>query len=106
MRFFLYSHDGFGLGHTRRHVAIATELAELDPEASILLASGVDDVYRLGLPANIDALKLPGLRKVAPNQYSSRRLPLATAEIHALRAAVLESAVKAFRPNATLATPP
>jgi predicted glycosyltransferase len=102
MRFFLYSHDGFGLGHTRRHLAIAAALAALDPEAAILLASGADDIYRLGLPGQVEVLKLPGLRKTGEHQYLGRRLPQATPEIRALRSAVLESAVKAFRPAVTL----
>src|SRR5678815_2821364 len=68
-RFLLYSHDGFGLGHTRRHVAIAAALTKMAPGASVLLASGVDDVCRLGLPPSVEVLKLPGLRKVANGEY-------------------------------------
>jgi len=102
MRFLFYSHDGLGLGHTRRHVAVAAALSELAPEASILLASGADDVNRLGLPAHIEVLKLPGLRKVANEQYSSRRLRIPTAEIRALRSALLLTAVKSFRPSVVL----
>jgi predicted glycosyltransferase len=101
-RFLLYSHDGFGLGHTRRHIAIAAALAEMAPRASILLASGADDVYRLGLPPRVDALKLPGLRKVANGHYQSRRMDIPTAEIRALRSALLETAVKSFRPDLVL----
>ena len=95
MRFLFYSHDGLGLGHTRRHVAVAAALSELAPEASILLASGADDVNRLGLPAHIEVLKLPGLRKVANEEYSSRRLRIPTTEIRALRSALLLTAVSA-----------
>jgi predicted glycosyltransferase len=102
MRFLLYSHDGFGLGHTRRHLAIAAALTELAPQASVLLTSGLDDVYRLGLPPRVEVLKLPGLRKVGNDQYVSRRLRLPTAEIRALRSAVLETAAKTFRPTVTL----
>src|SRR5260221_11635612 len=102
MRFLFYSHDGLGLGHTRRHVAVAAALSELAPEASILLASGADDVNRLGLPAHIEVLKLRGLRKVANEQYSSRRLRIPTAEIRALRSALLLTAVKSFRPSVVL----
>jgi len=102
MRFLFYSHDGLGLGHTRRHVAVAAALSELAPEASILLASGADDVNRLGLPAHIEVLKLPGLRKVDNDQYASRRLRIPTSEIRALRAALLLTAVKAFRPSVVL----
>ena len=101
-RFLLYSHDGFGLGHTRRHVAIAAALTELAPQSSVLLASGADDIYRLGLPPRVEALKLPGLRKVANGQYQSRRLGIPTAEIRALRAALLETAVKSFHPDVVL----
>jgi predicted glycosyltransferase len=101
-RFLLYSHDGFGLGHTRRHVAIAAALAEMAPHASVLLASGADDVYRLGLPPRVETLKLPGLRKVANGNYQSRRLAIPTPEIRALRSALLEAAVKSFRPDVVL----
>lgn len=101
-RFLLYSHDAFGLGHTRRHVAIATALSQVAPSASVLLASGVDDVYRLGLPPGAEALKLPGLRKVGNGDYQSRRLRIPTPEIRALRAALLEAAVREFRPDVVL----
>ena len=101
-RFLLYSHDGFGLGHTRRHIAIAGALVEMAPHASVLLASGADDVYRLGLPPRVEALKLPGLRKVGNGQYQSRRLGIPTQEIRALRSALLATAVKSFRPDVVL----
>ena len=101
-RFLLYSHDGFGLGHTRRHIAIAGALVEMEPHASVLLASGADDVYRLGLPPRVEALKLPGLRKVGNDQYQSRRLAIPTQEIRALRSALLATAVKSFRPDVVL----
>src|SRR5258705_173212 len=101
MRFLLYSHDGFGLGHTRRHVAIAAALTELAEHASVLLASGVDNVCRLDLPPGVEVLKLPGLRKIG-GRYFSRRIRLPTSEVHALRSAILESAVRTFRPAVTL----
>ncbi len=103
MRFLFYSHDGMGLGHVRRHLAIASALVELAPEARILLATSVEEVSHLGLPSNVDTLKLPGLRKVAGNQYSSRRLGLGLSEIRSLRAALLNAAVSSFRPAVVLA---
>jgi predicted glycosyltransferase len=101
-RFLLYSHDGFGLGHTRRHIAIAAALVEMAPHASVLLASGADDIYRLGLPPRVETLKLPGLRKVANGNYQSRRLAIPIPEIRALRSALLETTVKSFRPDVAL----
>src|SRR5689334_17141746 len=102
MRFLFYSHDGLGLGHTRRHLAVAAALSELSSNASILLATGADDVSRLGLPPQVEIVKLPGLRKVANNEYSSRYLQVPVREIRAMRAALLLTTVKSFRPDVTL----
>ena len=104
MRFLLYSHDGLGLGHTRRHVAVASALAQQAPEAPILLATGAEEVARHGLPAQVEILKLPGLRKDANQAYSPRRLRLSVAEIRGLRSALLLAAIKAFRPDVVLLT--
>jgi len=101
-RFLFYSHDGFGLGHTRRHLAVAHALTELAPEASVLLATGSDVVSRLNLTPPIDILKLPGLRKVANDEYASRRLQIPVSEIRALRSDLLHAAVKAYRPTVVL----
>src|SRR5437867_13115842 len=102
MRFLSYSHDGMGLGHVRRHIAIAAALQEAAPEAQVLLATSVDEVASLGLPPNADTLKLPGLRKTANEEYSSRRLGISKAEMHNLRSALLLEAVKGFRPDVVL----
>ncbi len=102
MRFLLYSHDGLGLGHTRRHLAIATALSELVPDVPVLVATGIDDVARLGLPANVGALKLPSLRKAGNGDYISRHLHVPASEIRALRASLLLAAVKSFRPTVVL----
>jgi len=60
VRFLLYSHDGLGLGHTRRHMAVATALARVHPEAAILLVTGTDEIVRHGLAREIDVLKTAG----------------------------------------------
>ena len=85
MRFLFYSHDGLGLGHTRRHLAVASALAEQAPEAAILLATGAEEVARFGLPRQVEILKLPGLRKDANEMYSARRLRVSVQDIRALR---------------------
>src|SRR5437899_12094075 len=102
MRFLFYSHDGLGLGHTRRHLALATALTELAPEASVLLVSGADDVHRLGLPDNVEVIKLPCLRKVANDHYVSPRLRISTSQLRALRSALLMATVKSYRPTMVL----
>src|SRR5437016_2267714 len=90
-RFLFYSHDGLGLGHTQRHLAVAKALTELSPESSVLLATGSDLVSGLGLTAAIDILRLPGLRKVANDEYAPRRLRIPVSDIRALRSALLRT---------------
>ncbi len=101
-RFLFYSHDGLGLGHTRRHVAVARALIDLAPDSSVLLATGSDVVSRLGLAPPIDILKLPSLRKVANEEYAARRLQIPAAEIRKLRSALLQAAIRAYRPAVVL----
>ena len=46
-RFLFYSHDGPGLGHVRRDLAVAKTLVEVAPDASILVVTGADRVESL-----------------------------------------------------------
>src|SRR5258706_8795085 len=101
MRFLFYSHDGLGLGHTRRHIAVASALSEMVPSASVLLATGADDMTRIGLPPHIEVLKLPGLRKITNETYSSRRLQIPPDDIRSIRASLLTATVKSYRPTVT-----
>jgi predicted glycosyltransferase len=101
-RFVFYSHDGVGLGHLRRNLAIAAALTEAEPNASVLLATGCDDLGAHGLAPNVDVLVLPGLRKVGNGRYSARRLPMSGREVRALRSAQLEAAIRSFRPDVVL----
>ncbi len=102
LRLFLYSHDGLGLGHLRRNLAIAREIANLEPGASILLATGTDEFSHIGLPGNIDILKLPALRKVSNGRYTARYLQIPSADILALRSTLLTTAIQMFRPSVML----
>jgi len=102
MRFLFYSHDGLGLGHTRRHLAVAAALAEQAPGASILLATGAEDIVRHGLPRQVETLKLPSLRKDGNLAYAPRRLHVSAEDIRVLRSALLVTAVKEFRPDVVL----
>src|SRR3954471_16683180 len=102
MRFLFYSHDGLGLGHTRRHLTVAAALAQRAPDAAILLATSAEEPRRFGLPRHVEILKLPGLCKNANEQYSARRLKVSVKQIRALRSALLVTAVKTFQPEVVL----
>lgn len=101
-RFLLYSHDGLGLGHTRRNLAIARALVTLAPEATVLLATGADEINRYGMPPQVEVLKLPSLRKLANNHYDSRYLRVSAEEILRIRASLLRAAVESFQPQVLL----
>jgi predicted glycosyltransferase len=102
MRFLFYSHDGFGMGHTCRNLAIARALVAASPKATVLLATGSDDTSRLGVPDRVEILKLPSLRKIANERYGSRSLVISESEIRALRARLLSSAIETFWPDVVL----
>jgi predicted glycosyltransferase len=102
-RFLFYSHDGLGLGHARRNLAIAHALSRLSPRSLVLLATSADEVERLGVPANVDLLRLPAVRKIENGHYESRRLRLPWEEIRAVRSHLLAAAVESFRPAVLLA---
>lgn len=102
-RFMLYSHDGFGLGHFRRNLILGWALTELNPRASVLLACSAEGLETFSLPAGIDVLRLPGLRKVDNGHYVGRRLHVESARLQALRASLLASAVEHFGPHVLLA---
>lgn len=101
-RFLLYSHDGLGLGHTRRNLAIARALVTLAPEATVLLATGADEINRYGVPPQVEVLKLPSLRKLANNHYDSRYLRVSAEKILRIRASLLRAAVESFQPQVLL----
>jgi predicted glycosyltransferase len=102
LRFLLYSHDGLGLGHVRRNLAIGSALTRMAPGSSVLLVTGSGNAERLGLDAGVDVLRLPALRKLRNGHYGARRLLLPSSDLRALRAGQLTAAVKAFRPQLML----
>jgi predicted glycosyltransferase len=102
VRALFYSHDGLGLGHVRRNLAIADAMLRLDPDASVLLVCSTDQVDSLVLPPRVDVLKLPGVQKLRNESYSAKRLPLPGTEIWSLRSALIASATRSFRPDVLL----
>ena len=101
-RFLMYSHDGLGFGHARRNLAIATALTVASSRASVLLATSADEIHSLGVPPRVDVVKLPGLRKVANEQYTGRRLRIGGTGVINVRNSLLQATVESFRPSVLL----
>ena len=102
-RLLFYSHDGVGLGHVRRNLAIAAAVAEADAEAAVLIATSADEVAEMKLPPAVDVIKLPGMRKAPGGGYAPRRLRVPSAQVRDVRSAVLQAAVESFRPDVLVA---
>lgn len=101
-RLVMYSHDGLGLGHTRRNLNIADAVVSLDPSARCLVVSGSDDVFGFRIPDGVEILKIPSFRKVANEHYEARRNFASPEEVTALRGSLIEAAISSFRPQVLL----
>ncbi len=73
-RMAMFSHDTLGLGHLQRSMNLSRTLTALHPGLSILLLTGSPAVHRYALPKGVDYIKLPAVRKVAPEAYEARTL--------------------------------
>ncbi len=102
-RLLIYSHDTFGLGHLRRSLNLATSLAQTVPDLSIMLVTGSAMAHRFQLPAGVDYVKLPAVRKMASERYSSRSLGVSDEDVLSIRSNLLLRVVRDFRPKVLLA---
>jgi predicted glycosyltransferase len=82
---------------------VAAALVDLDPTASVLIATSTEEAQEFGLPPHVDILKLPGLRKLDNEHYAAKRLSLPWRDILAVRTQLLTAAVESFRPDVVLA---
>jgi predicted glycosyltransferase len=98
----LYSHDTFGLGHLRRSLAIAGQIARDLPQAHQLLITGSMVAGAFDLPPRLDLIKLPALSKRTSGQYKARVLPLTLNQTINWREQMILQAVINFKPDLVL----
>ncbi len=67
------------------------------------MATSADEVHTLGIPPRVDVVKLPGLRKVANEDYTGRRLAVGGTQVIRVRNSLLEATVDSFSPSVILA---
>jgi len=102
IRMLIYSHDTFGLGHLRRSLNLAKALVDAVPDLSIMLVTGSAVAHKFTLPPRVDYVKLPAVRKVAADKYSSRSLDMPDDEVLTLRANLLLRTAQDFHPDLLL----
>lgn len=98
----LYSHDTYGLGHLRRSLSIAGQIAHDLPQASQLLLTGSMVAGAFSLPPRLDLIKLPALSKRSSGRYKARALPLTLRQTILWRQEMILHAVDAFKPDLVL----
>lgn len=103
IRLVLYSHDSQGLGHVRRNLAIAHQIAQTLPAltgrpVAGLLISGLPHAASFPLPAGFDWVFIPSIKK-SRGKYTSRFLGTTTDLLLALRSQLLEASLLGFAPH-------
>lgn len=101
-RILVYSHDTFGLGNIRRMLEISKHLVLDDPDLSILVISGSPMLHAFRIPARVDYIKLPCLRRTLRGGYDAKYLDLQYDELIQLRANMITSAILDFSPDLIL----
>lgn len=102
----LYAHDGRGLGHASRTIAIGIALRRLYPSLKILFVSGCKVSQQLIGPAPLDWLKLPSYETTVENGKSLGARGFSNFEDHELgriRAREIKQIISAYRPRLVLA---
>lgn len=98
----LYSHDTFGLGHLRRSLNIAGQIARDVPHVHQLLVTGSMVAGAFDLPPRLDLIKLPALSKRSNGRYKARVLPLTLRQTITWREQMILQAVTNFQPDLVL----
>jgi predicted glycosyltransferase len=95
----LYSPGIAGLGHMRRNMLIGQVLASPPINATTLLIAEARQACAFALPSGMDCLALPALQKQPDGKCRPRYLQMKLGELINIRAAVIQEAVTAFRPD-------
>src|SRR5206468_9393293 len=102
VRLMIYSQDGFGLGHLRRNLNIATQVQRRAPQSVILIVADSPAAPFFRLPPRCDFIKVPTLVKVNTGLWSTDRLNLVNEELLAIRSEIMENVATGFRPHLVL----
>ncbi len=102
MRIFHYSHDTYGLGHIRRTLAIAEQLASDFPLATQLVVSGTPQPSCFKLPNRLDFIKLPDIDKPSNKKVHAPSLLLSFDELKTFREKIILDAIRHFNPDVVL----
>ena len=98
-----YSHDGYGMGHLRRNLNIATRFVQSDSASNALMVVGSYSGGYLEPSPGIDFIKIPSIIKVGAGVYEPFSLRNSVERTKALRSGAIRQAAEAFDPHIFLA---
>lgn len=101
-RIALYSHDAVGIGHIRRNLLIAETFAGPAVGANVLMIAGAREANAFPMPAGVDCLTLPALKKNSQGEYGPRRMALPVDDLVALRSRAIAAVLEGFDPDVVL----
>ena len=99
LRVLLYSHDSVGLGHLRRNLAIAGEIADTFPNSNILIVTGSPCATQFQLPPNTDLIKIPTISKDRKGRYVVHNSSGSLDHILKFRSKIILDAFHMFEPT-------
>ncbi len=101
-RIVIYSQDGMGLGHLRRNTLIGQQILEAAPASNILLIADSPVAPFFRLPAGMDFIKLPTIRKIGPGQWEGAHPLMNGQDMRRLRIVLLRSVLQCYQPDLLL----
>ncbi len=98
-RIAFYSHDGYGLGHFRRCLLLATKIQQHLDGIEILIVTGSSRARFFALPANTTVVTLDAVTKDEHGNYIPRNELMTITEALARRREILRRALIGFQPD-------
>ena len=95
----MYSPGMVGFGHIRRNASIAQALRSSPLAPAIVMIAEARQAGALPMPEGVDSVTLPALRKEADGGVTPRYLDVSNQELIELRAKVISSAIRKFKPD-------
>ena len=98
----MYSQGMVGFGHIRRNASIAQALRRSELRPAIAMIAEAWQAGALPLPAGVDCVTLPSVRRDADGGLDARILEISQRDIVTLRATVIRSVITAYEPDLVL----
>ncbi len=96
MNILLYSHDTYGLGHIRRTLALAGNMA--GEGRNVIILTGSPIAGKFDYPKGIDYIRIPGMTKHGNDQYLPTAIAIRPKKALAIRQNIILATARTFRP--------